>query len=296
MTIDLARAFAIGVSPLDAAEWFVIGGDLARYLAEKQRLEAEHGDRVFMAEVGTDEAQREVLNLVALHLTEHHPALYSRDGDIVTVLPTGGSVDLGGRDEPALKRAAHLVPDDLVIMRRGESGWRIAAASLCFPSSWSLAAKFGRPLDEVHAPVPDFAAGTRNATLIERMFDNLRPDMPVKRQNWSLYHDAELYHPVGHAAGDIDPAATPGPLYLRRERQTLRKLPGTGDILFTIRILVDPLEDVAASQGGGDVLRALATQIGAMTPDQLAYKGMAGGRDTILRRLADLAPSPAPAQ
>ncbi|MCC0029385.1 MAG: DUF3445 domain-containing protein [Brucellaceae bacterium] len=296
MTIDLARAFAIGVSPLDLAEWFVIGGDLARYLAEKQRLEAEHGDRVFMAEAETDDAQREVLDLVASHLTEHHPALYSRDGDIVTVLPTGGSVDLGGRDEPALKRAAHLVPDDLVIMRRGESGWRIAAASLCFPSSWSLAAKFGRPLDEVHAPVPDFAAGTRNATLIERMFDNLRPDMPVKRQNWSLYHDAELYHPVGHAAGDIDPAATPGPLYLRRERQTLRKLPGTGDILFTIRILVDPLEDVAASQGGSDLLRGIAAQIEAMTPDQLAYKGMAGGRETILRRLADLAPSPAPAQ
>ena len=296
MTIDLARAFAIGVSPLDLADWFVIGGDLARYLAEKQRLEAEHGDRVFMAEAETDDAQREVLDFVASHLTEHHPTFYCRDGNVVTVLPTGGSVDLGDRDEPALKRAAHLVPDDLVIMRRGESGWRIAAASLCFPSSWSLAAKFGRPLDEVHAPVPDFAAGTRNATLIERMFDNLKPDMPVKRQNWSLYHDAELYHPVGHAAGDIDPAATPGPLYLRRERQTLRKLPGTGDILFTIRILVDPLEDVAASQGGSDLLRGIAAQIEAMTPDQLAYKGMAGGRETILRRLADLAPSPAPAQ
>lgn len=296
MTIDLARAFAIGISPLDVAEWFVIGNDLARYLAEKQRLEAAHGDRVFMAEAGTDEAQREVLALVASHMVERHPGLYSRDGDIVTVLPTGGTVDLGDGGEPALKRAAHLVPDDMVVMRRGATGWRIAAASLCFPSSWSLAEKFGRPLDEVHAPVPDFAAGTRNAALIERMFDNLRPDMPVKRQNWSLYHDAELYHPVGHAAGDIDPAAIPGPLHLRRERQTLRKLPDTGDILFTIRILIDPLEEVAASEGGGDALRAMAAQIEAMTPDQLAYKGMAGGRDSILRQLAKLAPSPAPAQ
>ena len=95
MTIDLARAFAIGVSPLDLAEWFVIGGDLARYLAEKRRLEAEHGDRVFMAEAETDDAQREVLDLVASHLVEHHPTFYSGDGNAVTVLSTGGSVDLG---------------------------------------------------------------------------------------------------------------------------------------------------------------------------------------------------------
>ena len=41
-------------------------------------------------------------------------------------------------------------------MRRGEDGWRLAAGSLCFPSSWSLDEKFGRPLQEIHAPVPGF--------------------------------------------------------------------------------------------------------------------------------------------
>lgn len=288
MTDGLARAFAIGVSPLAPAEWFVIGDDLARYLAEKHCLEAAHGDRVFMAETGTETAQHEVLTLIAAHLVERYPDIYCREGDAITVLPTGDSVELGNGTVPALQRAAHLVPDDLVIMRRDDTGWRLVAASLCFPSSWSLAEKFGRPLDTVHAPVPGFAAGTRNAVLIERMFDNLKVEMPVKRQNWSLYHDDALYHPVSHAAGDIDPNVAPGPLYVRRECQTLRKLPQSGDIVFTIRILIDPLEDIASGESGAEMLRDITAQIAAMTPDQLAYKGMATARGAILRRLENL--------
>ncbi len=287
--IDLANPFAIGLSPLDLAEWFVIDGDLPRYLGEKQKLEALHGDRVFMAEADTDAAQHEVLALIAAHLTDHHPQTHHRDGEAMTVLPTGDAVALGDDAVPALKRAAHLVPDDLVIMRRGDDGWRLAAASLCFPSSWSLAEKFTRTLDAVHAPVPGFAAGTRNAALIERMFDNLKVEMPVKRRNWSLYHDGELHHPTGHSVGAVEPGAAPSPLYLRRERQTLRKLPLTGDILFTIRILIDPLEDVAASEDGALVLHDLADHVRAMTPEQLAYKGMAGARETIVSHLEELA-------
>jgi hypothetical protein len=43
---------------------------------------------------------------------------------------------------------------------------------------------------------PALQKGTRNAGLIERMFDNLRLDMPVVRWNWSVYGDAELFHPA----------------------------------------------------------------------------------------------------
>ena len=61
-------------------------------------------------------------------------------------------------------------------MRRGADGSRLAVASLCFPSSWSAAEKFGRPVDEIHGPVPGFGPASRPAGLIARMFDNLRLD------------------------------------------------------------------------------------------------------------------------
>jgi hypothetical protein len=128
---------------------------------------------------------------------------------------------------PPLHQAALRVQEDLVLMRKGEAGWRLAAASVCFPSSWNLREKFRRPMHEIHAPVPGFAEGTRNAGLIERMFDNLRVDMPVVRWNWSVYGDPELFHPNTHETGEgrFGPGPVARNVYLRLERQTLRKLP-----------------------------------------------------------------------
>ena len=85
-------------------------------------------------------------------------------------------------------------------MRRGEDGWRLAAASLCFPSSWSLEEKFGKPLQDIHTPVPGFGRGTRTADIIHRIFDNLAVAQPVERLNWSLQAGADLYQPLSNAA------------------------------------------------------------------------------------------------
>lgn len=279
---DIATAFTIGVKPLDMQEWIQVDDSLPHYLSEKDRLEQELGDKLFMAEAGTDDSQREVLDLLAAYLPDRYPSVYRmRDGEL-DIIPAVRSVALGDHPAPALRRAAHLVPDDLVIMQRGPDGWRLAAASLCFPSSWSLAEKFGKPLHLVHVPVPGFGEGTRNAALIERMFDNLKVELPVWRQNWSLYRDDELYHGTRkeiHGYGHGDGIQRP---YLRRERQTLRKLRVSGDILFTIQILIDPLEKIAAMEGGSETLASIAAQIVSMSDEQLSYKGMAGTREEII--------------
>ncbi|TIO94692.1 MAG: DUF3445 domain-containing protein, partial [Mesorhizobium sp.] len=93
--------------------------------------------------------------------------------------------------------ASLLVQEDLIIMRRGDNGWRLAAGSLCFPSSWSLQEKFGKPLQQIHAPVPGFGPGTRPADLINRMFDGLQ-GQAVERFNWSIQAGDALYHPLSN--------------------------------------------------------------------------------------------------
>ena len=190
-----------------------------------------------------------------------------------------------------LARAALLIQEDLVLMRKSPEGWRLVAASLCFPSAWNLREKFGKPLHEVHAPVPGFGGGTRNAGLIDRMFDNLRPDHSVMRWNWSLYGDAKLHHPASDHGlkkrfGDGNLA---GNVTLRLERQTLRKLPKSGDILFTIRIYVDPLEVLAKLPNGKALAQAIADQIMAMSDEEITYKGFADERERLTRRLNQIA-------
>ena len=68
------------------------------------------------------------------------------------------------------------------------------------------------------------------------MFDNLQPERPVFRFNWSINPDADLYYPASKAHGAL-PAGHDLSLertFARVERQTLRRLPVTGDILFTV--------------------------------------------------------------
>ena len=282
-----SKLFQIGLKPLEAADWIDVDERLAADLAEKERLAAERWDEVFAAEPGTEAAQAELLAMLVAHLPERFPDVYRRHGS--TMIVAGRRVDLAAA--PALWTAARLVQEDLVLMRRGADGWRLAAASLSFPSSWRLREKIGRPIEELHAPVPGFGGGTRNAELIARMFDKLRPELGMIRWNWSLYGDDALHHPHESPPKRYGGGAKAERVFLRVERQTLRKLPVSGDIVFTIRIAVDPLAALEAHDDSGRIAAAIISQLEALSPEQLDYKGMTDERDGLIARLTDIAAS-----
>jgi len=183
-------------------------------------------------------------------------------------------------------------------MRRGDDGWRLAAGSLCFPSSWVLREKFGKPMSAIHEPVPGFGPGTRNAGLIDRMFDRLQVVQPVERFNWSIQAGDTLYHPLSNveridrATGrpirfpDVDAAAR---AFIRVERQTLRKLLKSGDILFTIRIHLDPIGLLKSRPDRASLAASFAEQLLALDADQLDYKGLTADRDRLVEALRGIA-------
>lgn len=280
----LPKPFQIGIKPLELAEWIDADAELGGYLDEKARLWATERAAVFAAEADTGAAQAELLALLCDHLPAQFPDLYRRDGAAIEV--AGRRVALDG-PEPPLAIAAGLVQEDLVLMRRGSEHWRLAAASLCFPSAWLLADKFGRPMHEVHGPVPGFSEGTRNAQLIERMFDNLRPEGGMMRWNWSLFGDGRLHHPDSHPGGPRFGLAAEQ-AWFRLERQTFRKLPVSGDVVFSIRIYLDPLAALARQPDGPALAATLSQQLAALTPEQAEYKGLLAERETLLARLAGL--------
>lgn len=284
--------FTIGLKPLDPASWIEVDNLLGSYLAEKDRLYDTIHDKVFVEEADTSATQAEVLSLLVEHLPRQFPDIYRREGDTIVMPSLGRRVDL--TTTPSLKPASLLVQEDLVLMRRGENGWRLAAASLCFPSSWSLLEKFRQPLQEIHRPVPQFGSGTRNAVVIERIFDKLAVELPVERMNWSLQTKPDLYHPLSNIERDERaterPSRFPGadPLaaaFIRVERQTLRKLPISGDILFTIRIFLDPLPRLAQHPERARIASGFADQLMRLDDSQLDYKGFAADRDRLAAAL-----------
>ena len=119
------------------------------------------------------------------------------------------------------------------------------------------------------------------------MFDNLRPEQPIIRWNWSLHADDALHHPHSTKQWRFGDEKIDS-LFFRLERQTLRKLPGSGDILFTIRIYLDPLETMEQQPNAAELARALIGQLQAYTPSQLDYKGLTLERDRLIARLEEI--------
>lgn len=282
-----SKLFTIGVKPLDPTDWIDADNRLLAYLDEKDRLAERVFDRIFVAEPGTEAAQAEALTLLADYLPERFPDIYQRTGPQIDIIPAFRRVRLD-TPYPPLLVAGGLVQEDLVLMRRDDTGWRLVAGHLCFPSSWRLHEKFGKALQEIHTPVPDFGRDTRNATIIERMFDNLRPEQPIIRWNWSLHADDALHHPQSCGQWRFGDEKIDS-LYFRLERQTLRKLSESGDILFTIRIYLDPLETMEAQPNAAELARALIGQLLAYTLPQLDYKGLTLERDRLIARLQEIA-------
>ncbi|MDI7860523.1 DUF3445 domain-containing protein [Rhizobiaceae bacterium n13] len=269
-----SKPFAIGLSPLDPDRWIEPDDDLGIYLAEKNRLAGIDRNLVFRAELGTEDAQRECLDLLLAHLAERHGATHFRAGSHVEL--GAHRVDVADGTLPPLYRAGLLVQDDLLILRRRETGWHLVAAHVSFPSSWALDDKIGRPMEEIHAPVPGFQAGTRNASLINRIFDNLQASQPVERWNWSINRTDDLYLPKSKSgpADPVAPAFEPLKSFVRIERQTLRCLPLSGDIVFTIRIYSDPIKAVLAHPNSAELASKFADQLEALNDDQVLYKGL----------------------
>lgn len=292
------RPFTVGLEPVDFSRWLDPDAHLVAHLKRKAELLDGAHTKVFRAEADTEEAQEEVLELILADLEANHRATHSVSSEVVEVMEVmDGGLSVRLADYAPLEAASRLVQEDLVLMRKGVGGYRLAAASLCFPSSWSLAEKFGQSMPAIHDNVPGFNDG-RMGQVVARIFDNLTTDQLVGRYNWSIYDDPDLHHPeakqlapqiVENGAGAL------AHLFVRVERQTLRRLPTSGDILFTIKIHHDPVTLLKAHERRAELAAGLAAQLRDLDERQITYKGLARHRVAIAEELENLAASAAEA-
>lgn len=164
-----------------------------------------------------------------------------------------------GRDLAACRRR---VAEDLCLLLPTGLGWVLAAGAVCFPSHWRLDEKVGRPLDLVHGPVPGYADLTSR---VEHFLSRLRPGAGAWRRNWSIHADPDLFAPDPPLTA---PDVAPPDRWLRSEHQTLRRLPVTDAVVFTIRTQQCPLSALDRRDR-----HHLADTLEGWTPAVRAYKG-----------------------
>jgi dimethylamine monooxygenase subunit A len=287
--LDGPWRLAMGLKALDLDDWIEIDEHFAGELAERRRLLDQRQGEVLGALPESAAGQAELLELLLEHLPKRFPAHYRRGNGELANLVTGERFDLAAWRAAPLELAGRLVQEDFCLLQPGEAAYRLVAGVLCFPSHWRLADKLGRPLEVIHEPVPGFAGGL--ARTVDRFFASLQVARPVWRVNWSLVDTPQLFLPPEHRAErKVIAAERAGEqLWLRVERQTLRRLPRSGDVLFGIRTHLAPL---AAAIDGPDAARALGARVREMPPAMAAYKGIAAIREPLLAWLDDRAGRP----
>jgi hypothetical protein len=276
-----AYRMAMGLVTVPEPTWFEIDERYVEEMAERRELLAtRHGD-VFGALPQSEAARREALDMVAAHLPRHHPTWFQQAGAHLANHLTGETWDLETLPCDPLELAGRLVQEDLCVVQVGPDGPVFTAGIVCFPSRWRLHEKLGHPLATVHQHVPIYP--DRLARPVDRFMQHLKPDRIASRVNWSIPDDPALFQPTGKwrtAADDTITAENAGErLFLRVERQTLRRLPVSDAVLFGIRVHRYPLHEIAATP---ELAARLAEAVRAL-PDPIAhYKSLPPFRDALL--------------
>lgn len=143
----------------------------------------------------------------------------------------------GGLPEAA---SAHHEDMCLLTRRADEDVYRLVGAAVAWPTDWQPKDKIGLPLTAMHAPIQGYAEHL--ASGVDHFMAKLIPGRIFGRCNWFITPTPNLRwiaedapkiafaNVTANNAGDT--------LFIRSERQTLRRLPETGAILFTIGVYV----------------------------------------------------------
>jgi hypothetical protein len=240
------RIVAMGLGPMQGSWVDIAPSDLWR--AHKIRVREELGKRVYAVLDEGVSAAVEFAELV-FELNRGQSSLQNMEPS----------------DEEALWRASLEVADDLVVMQPDTHGkYRLVAASLCSPSDWRLEKKLGATMAEVHGPIPRL--NDEIGDQIDRFFARLPNDRFTQRFNWSLMPHPNL---MSRDEWQVDPASDR--LWYRAERQSLRRLPRSGAIAFTIRVHICDLTALLPTEGA---LESLWSAIEAAPDDLRHYKGL----------------------
>jgi dimethylamine monooxygenase subunit A len=143
----------------------------------------------------------------------------------------------------------------------------LAATAVVF-SFDALPEKLGQPVEFIHAPVPGFEKHLRK--MLNLTFDRiLKVEAPLWRNNWGISPSGQLDKPLygskeAHAHRLVPPTRERvRGMFLKVEYQTIWRLPKSGNLLFTVKTMADPLyslEQVPAAA------QCLAASIRGMSP------------------------------
>lgn len=218
-----------GVQPLEDGDWLSVDEAYSAQVAYRRRLIQLKREDVLWHSADAQDAVDELFEVTVALLPGLGFGLSSRH----VFCPDGTEID---RDaDHGLAVLGACLQEDLCILQKLEDEHVLMAAIVCFPASWRLSEKAGRPLTAIHEPVDSYDTGL--AKRVQRLFDGVQPGRPLWRNNFLYYKDPDLHQPRSEQ-GAVREQPAPGVGYIRAERQCIFRLPKTRAVIFTIHSYV----------------------------------------------------------
>jgi len=248
----------LGIFPVEISNWLLRDAEFDLTVQLKKKLLATRRSEVVGLQPGGDEVAEEAAQLVS----------------------AWAGVELASRGIDALVEASLLVADDLAVLQPikshdGSEQLLLNAAVVCCPSRWMLSEKMGHNMLAIHEPVAKYADHVGAA--VDTYFQRLTVEKPVWRSNWIIQDHPALFQPQIPTGSLVK---TPDELWIRMERQTLRRLPKTSGILFTIRGYQQPLPEYLSRST--QIAQNIRTMLERLPDDVAQYKSVLKYRPAIM--------------
>ena len=279
--LDGQGGVKIGLTPISESKWLEIDNKFEEEIRLKKKLLKTNRNDVLQITQGSEDKQNEILESIVSYLQKFHSDIFKVTKDSVYIENTNDLYKLNQFKNP-IELASLLVQEDLVMMSPKEDKFYLEAASLSAPSHWSLTEKFSKSLMDLHHGVPGYKEDIGQR--VDEIFNRLPTERILERFNWSIYDDPKLFQPV-HSKPLVEfKESKPNKLFLRVERQTIRKLPVYGTVLFTIRVYVDPIESILNDE---HTLTSLKMAVENLSEPMKKYKSIDQLEKTLLLWLKD---------
>ncbi|KAL8665523.1 MAG: hypothetical protein Q9202_002228 [Teloschistes flavicans] len=294
----------MGLRTMQWDEWIELDNHYLKFHDLKKRRIEERGDKCCRTAPEGFDGAVELLEELCSYLPQRYPSLYRQTATGIHNSLTNETFDITSRPlaEDPMRTASRLVQDDLAIMFEKPDGqYYLLAGSILLAGFWRLEDKFGMPLSEIHTSgdVPGFKEKLEKGMM--NFFRRVQPQSPVLRNNYFVQVDDDLAwsHSIGPEDALHDPATGKVVLqaegwssaeknkaiehhHFRSERQSLRRLPRSGGVVFTIRTYFHPVTEIVEEVG---VPGRLASAVRSWGDDVARYKGRERYGDVLLEFL-----------
>ncbi|KAF4998294.1 hypothetical protein FGRMN_3343 [Fusarium graminum] len=246
----------MGLRTCPVQEWIELDNHYPKYHADKAARIAERGTKCVDTHPDAFPAAVELLQELADYLPARYPNLFERTSVGIKNKWSGEDFNIVERPlaEDPMAICARLVQDDLAIMiERPDGEYYLLSGAILLAGFWRLSDKYGMSLSEIHTSgdVPHFKE--KLETGMCKFFKRLRPETVYNRNNYFIQVDDDLAWSWSIGSEDAPSVSWSTAEknkaiqhhMFRSERQSLRRLPKTGAVAFTIRTYFHPVTDIA---------------------------------------------------